>query len=84
MFAKMSAIDLRPHKFDNLSLAQTSIARATGIIIRNDMGGTLAYDLLVDWTMADYYVPVLLDAMAEFDGQLIGHRALLSLADTAR
>ena len=30
-------------------VAQTSIARATGIIIRNDVGSTLAYDLLVDW-----------------------------------
>ena len=84
MFAKMSAIDLRPHKFDNLNLAQTSIARATGIIIRNDIGRTLAYDLLVDWTMADYYVPVLLDAMAEFDGRLVGHQALVALTNSGR
>jgi sarcosine oxidase subunit gamma len=82
MFAKMSAIDLRPHKFDRHQVAQTSIARATGIIIRNDIGSLLAYDLLVDWTMADYYVHVLLDAMAEFEGRLIGHRALCALADT--
>ena len=83
MFAKMSAIDLRPHKFDQHRLAQTSIARATGIIIRNDVGAVLAYDLLVDWAMADYYVDVLLDAMAEFEGRLIGHRALRALADPA-
>ena len=83
MFAKMSAIDLRPHRFDNHRLTQTSIARATGIIIRNDVGNVLAYDLLVEWTMADYYVPVLLDAMAEFEGRLIGHQALLALIETA-
>lgn len=83
MFAKMSAIDLRPHKFDLHQVTQTSIARATGIIVRNDVGSTLAYDLLVDWTMAEYYVHVLLDAMAEFDGRLIGHRALLALTATA-
>ncbi|MDA0261588.1 MAG: sarcosine oxidase [Proteobacteria bacterium] len=83
MFAKMSAIDLRPHRFANYRLTQTSIARATGIIIRNDIGSVLAYDLLVDWTMADYYLPVLLDAMAEFDGRLIGHVALSALAETA-
>ncbi len=84
MFAKMSAIDLRPHKFDNHRLTQTSIARATGIIIRNDSGSTLAYDLLVDWAMADYYLEVLLDAMAEFDGRLIGHHALVTLEESGR
>ena len=81
MFAKMSAVDLRPHKFENHQLTQTSIARATGIIIRNDLGPVLGFDLLVDGAMADYYVPVLLDAMAEFDGRLVGHQALMMLAE---
>lgn len=84
MFAKMSAVDLRPHKFENHELTQTSIARATGIIIRNDLGPILGYDLLVDGAMADYYVPVLLDAMVEFDGRLVGHQALVTLAAPER
>ena len=84
MFAKLSAVDLRPHKFENHELTQTSIARATGVIIRNDLGPILGYDLLVDAAMADYYVQVLLDAMAEFDGCLVGHQALVTLATPER
>ena len=81
MFAKLSAIDLRPRKFADHRVAQTSIARATGIVIRNDSAAVLTYELLVDWAMADYYVPVLLDAMAEFDGRLVGHAALVGLEE---
>ena len=83
MFAKLAAVDLRPSKFAEGRVAQTSIARAAGIVIRNDGGAVPAYELLVEWAMADYYVPVLLDAMAEFDGRLVGQLALVAMEEGA-
>lgn len=79
MFAKLCAVDLRPQSFANHRIAQTSVARANSIVIRADLAGTLAYHLLVDSATADYYLAVLLDAMSEFTGGLVGHQALQSL-----
>jgi len=79
MFAKLCAVDLRPQSFANHRIAQTSVARANAIVIRADLAGTLAYHLLVDSATADYYLPVLLDAMSEFTGGLVGHQALQAL-----
>lgn len=79
MFAKLCAVDLRPHRFPVGGIAQTSLARMTGIIIRADHGQTLAYHLLFDSASADYLWPCLRDAMAEFGGAPIGLTALQAL-----
>src|SRR5262249_10946210 len=46
MFAKICGVDLRPHHCPVGAIAQTSIAKMSGIIIRADLGKTLAYHLL--------------------------------------
>ncbi len=79
MFAKLCAVDLRPQCFANHRIAQTSVARANAIVIRADLAETLAYHLLVDSAAANYYLPVLLDAMSEFAGGLAGYQALRAL-----
>ena len=76
MFLKICAVDLRPHKFADLSIAQTSVARASGIVIRDDRGGTLGYHLLADSASAAFIWDCLLDAMVEFDGRPVGLTAL--------
>ena len=76
MFAKICGVDLRPEKFDDLAIAQTSIARITAIAIRDDRGGYPAYHLLCDSASANYFWDCLLDAMAEFDGRPVGLAAL--------
>ena len=68
MFAKICGVDLRPRHFANHQIAQTSVARINGIIIRDDLDEIPAYHLLGDWASADYLWPCLLDAMAEFGG----------------
>ncbi len=83
MFAKLCAVDLRPRTFSNHRVAQTSAARANGIVIRADVGDTLAFHLLVDSAMAEYYLSVLQDAMSEFGGSLIGFAALQALLEAA-
>ncbi len=80
MFAKLSAVDLRPAKFACHAIAQTSVARLNGIVIRDDLAGIPAYHLLFDSASAEYLWRVLLDAMAEFDGAPIGRDALVALA----
>ena len=80
LFAKLCAVDLRPAKFAHLSVAQTSVARLSAIVIRDDQGGTPAYHLLADSASAEYLWDVLLDAMAEFDGRAVGLLAVKALA----
>ncbi len=72
MLAKLCAVDLRPQKFSNLSIAQTSIARIASIVIRNDLSGTCRYLLSTDSTPAGWLWDCLIDTMQEFDGQIVG------------
>ncbi|MDQ3560387.1 MAG: sarcosine oxidase, partial [Pseudomonadota bacterium] len=63
-----------------LDIAQTSVVRLTGIIIREDLAGTPAFHLLVDSASAEYVWDCLFDAMAEFGGKPAGLSTLLQLA----
>jgi sarcosine oxidase subunit gamma len=56
------------------------VARLNAIVIRRDVGETLAYDLLTDIASAVYLWRALLDAMAEFDGAPVGLAAIRGLA----
>lgn len=86
-FAKLCGVDLRPHKFASLAIAQTQVARISGIIIRDDLAGppggeggaTPAYHLLADSASAGYLWDCLLDAMDEFQGRPVGLTALRHL-----
>lgn len=79
MFAKICGVDLRPDRFGNGSIAQTSVARANAAVVRDDQGDTLAYHLLIDSASADFFLDAVLDAMAEFDGGLVGLAAARGL-----
>ena len=72
MFAKICAIDLRPHKFTDGAIAQTSIARLNGIVIRQGD----AFHLLSDSASAEYMWGCLVDAMDEFGGSVAGIASL--------
>ena len=82
MFAKICGVDLRPGKFENGRIAQTSIARMNAVVIRDDRGDVLAYNLLGDSASAEYLWDCLLDAMAEFDGAPVGLEAVKGLGET--
>ncbi|MGD9538572.1 MAG: sarcosine oxidase [Alphaproteobacteria bacterium] len=79
MLAKVCGVDLRPKKFPDHAIAQTSLARMNAIIARGDLGATLAYDLLFDIASAVYLWRALLDAMAEFSGKPVGLEAVRAL-----
>ena len=79
VFAKLCAVDLRPRHFADLSVAQSSVARLSAIVVRADLGDTLSYALLTDSASANYLWDCLIDAMAEFDGRPVGLTALREL-----
>lgn len=70
--AKVCGVDMRPHRFPDLSVAQTSLARLSAVIIRVDGGAPPAFYILADSASALYLWDCLVDAMAEFDGRLLG------------
>ncbi len=80
MMAKLCGVDLRPHKFVEGAIAQTSIARLNAIVLRADLGETPAYYLLTDIASASYMWASLIDAMDEFDGVPVGLAAVRRLA----
>ncbi len=80
MMAKVCGIDMRARKFPDSAIAQTSVARLNAIVLRGDVGDTLAFHVLTDSAAASYMWACLLDAMAEFDGKPVGLAALRMLA----
>lgn len=70
--AKLCGVDLRLHRFADLAVAQTSLARLSAVIVRDDRSGIPAFHILADSASALYLWDCLMDAMAEFDGRLLG------------
>ena len=79
--ATLCGVDLRGRVFPAGSVAQTSVARMSMIVIAVALGGTPALHLLGDSASAAYAWGVLLDAMAEFDGIPVGLDAVRHAAD---
>lgn len=79
MFAKICAVDLRPEKFTDLSIAQTSVAKLSAIVVRADAGRCPAFHVLADSASALYFLDCLRDAAQEFGGQLAGHKTVQDL-----
>ncbi len=77
--AKLCAVDLRPARFADATVAQTMAARVAVVAIRDDIGDLPAFHLLVESASAAYLWDCLLDAMAEFGGRPVGLSALKSL-----
>ncbi len=78
MFAKLCGVDLAVQSFPNGSVAQTSVARLSAIIIRHDIGNAVAFSLLADTASAEYLWDCLIDAMDEFSGVICDIESLSS------
>ncbi|MBX6323094.1 MAG: hypothetical protein IRY94_14800, partial [Rhodospirillaceae bacterium] len=76
MFAKICGVDLRPRKFSEGAIAQTSVAKMSAIFIRAPGAAVPLYHLLADSASAEYLWDCVLDAMAEFGGAPAGWTAL--------
>lgn len=84
VFARLCAVDLRPAKFDNHSIAQTITARVTTIILRHDIADTLTYYVLADTTSAEYLWDCLDEASKGLAGAVIGVTGLRLLSSRSR
>lgn len=73
MFAKLCGVNLANDKFTEGSVAQTSVARLSAIVIRHDIANSFSVSLLADSASAEYLWDCLLDAMIEFSG-FVGSR----------
>ncbi len=71
LFAKVCGVNLSHEAFENHSVAQTSVARTSAVIVRNDVDDVLNYYLLGDISTLQYMKRCLNDAMREFNGQVI-------------
>lgn len=78
--AKLCGVDLRRHRFADLDIAQTSVARINAIVVRADRKGVHALDMAIDSASAVYMWECLADAMTEFEGRVVGLEALRTLA----
>ncbi|RMD61266.1 MAG: sarcosine oxidase [Alphaproteobacteria bacterium] len=79
VLAKLCAVDLRPHRCTDGTVAQTMVARIAAIVIRLDSGDAPAFHLLADSAAAGYLWSCLVDAMGEFNGRPVGLAALRAL-----
>lgn len=77
--AKLCGVDLRAKSFDNLEVAQTSVARLNAIVIRDDVADIPAFHLLADSASAGYWWDCLLDAGLEHEIRIVGLDALQEL-----
>ena len=76
VMAKLCGVDLRPAAFPLGAVAQTSAARINVIVINLGSKGQPAFQILFDRASLAYFKGAVLDAMAEFDGQVLGIEAL--------
>ena len=70
--ATLCGVDLRARAFPAGSVAQTSVARMSMIVIAVSLGEIPAFHLLGDSASASYAWGVLVDAMTGFDGKPVG------------
>ena len=50
--AELCAVDMRPERFGDGSVAQTSVASQNAVVVRRDDGATYGLDILVDFAGA--------------------------------
>lgn len=78
VMAKFCAVDLNAASFLPGHVVQTSIARINAIIVNVSDEYTPKFNILYDRAAAVYLWDVLVDAIREFDGQVVGVNALIS------
>ena len=76
--AKVCGVDLRAENFPIGAIAQTSVARVNVIVVHHKMNGVPCFSIFCDSAAAEYMWDSLLDAMKEFDGEVIGLSALIT------
>lgn len=77
IMAKLCGVDLSENEFKVGQIAQTSVARINAMIFNMGDEHCPKFSILCDRAASLYLWDVLLDAMSEFDGQILGVNALI-------
>ncbi len=72
LLRKLTALDLRPAQFPDLSCAQGSLARIHALVLRADIQAPLAYQVYCGREVGTYLWDALLDAGQEFGARPFG------------
>jgi sarcosine oxidase subunit gamma len=67
-FSRLAAVDLRPTRFVDGSIAQTQIARVSATVARVDAGGAVVYHLVGDAALADHVAHSVLAVLGQEGG----------------
>ncbi|WP_051333470.1 hypothetical protein [Aliagarivorans marinus] len=78
--AKVCGVDLRDAAFPSGSIAQTSVAKVNASVVKTVLDGQQFLYILCSQASAQYLWESLVDAMAEFGGEVLG---TLPYADVA-
>ena len=74
--AKLCAVDLRARKFPPGAIAQTSIARVSGVVISHEFGSQSGFFILCDTASTEYLWRSIIDAIGEYGGGAIGLQSI--------
>lgn len=72
VMAKVCGVDLRKDVFELGQVVQTSIARVNAVIVHHQINQHEVFSIFSDSASAEYLWEAMLDAMAEFDGAMMG------------
>jgi sarcosine oxidase subunit alpha len=72
LLRKLTALDLSPHRFADLTCAQGEVAKVPALVIRADVGNTPAYEVYCGREFAEYLWDALRDAGQEFGAMPFG------------
>ena len=66
LLCKLTALDLSPRQFADLTCAQGSVAKVHAFVVRADIGSELAYEVYCGREFGEYLWDTLRDAGQEF------------------
>lgn len=77
VMAKLCGVDLSDEAFKSGQIAQTSVARVNAIVLNVSDSDCPKFSILCDRSASLYLWDVLIDAIQEFDGKVLGVNSLL-------
>jgi sarcosine oxidase subunit alpha len=72
LLCKLTALDLSPHRFTDLTCAQGSVAKVHALVVRADVSSELAYEVYCGREFGEYLWDTLRDAGQEFGAVSFG------------
>jgi sarcosine oxidase subunit gamma len=79
LLAHVCEVDMRPHAFSDLDIAQTRLAGLSAVLCRADLAGIFAIHAFFDVASSVYFCEAIAELLAATGGRFIGHESILAL-----